>query len=157
MLLLSGCSGSTPSGNWREFKSEKCRFSAQFPGDVNEEEVGTDSQFQAASDGANFRITCEQVTPLAEKGALREFRAMCDGVAKSLDASVEETRNSKVQGQPAFEFKLSFHLAGANMVSHTRYVRCQSRLYQQIVTAPAGASDDQDVRKFFKSFKLETE
>ena len=157
ILFLPGCSGSSSSGNWQEFKSQKCRFSAQFPGDVEVEEVGADSQFQAVSDDAIFRVTCSRVPPLPEKAAMREFRVMCDGAAKSLDAIVEETRNTKVQGQPAIEFTLSFNLAGADTVSHTRYIRCQGRLYQQIVTTTAGTSRDQDIQKFFRSFQLETE
>ena len=156
ILILPGCSGSSSSGNWQEFKSQKCRFAAQFPGDVEVEEVGTDSQFQAHSDDANFRITCSRVPPLTEKAALRELRAMRDGAAESLNATVEEARNADVQGEPAIEFTLSFTLQGADMVSYTRYVRCKGRFYQQIVTAPAGTSRDPDIQKFFGSFQLET-
>ena len=158
VFCLSGCSGSGSTQNWQEFNSEKCQFSALFPGDLEEEEVGTDSQFQARGKEANFRITCSRVSPVkARKAALRELLAMRDGAAKSLEATVIEAREADVQGEPAIEFKLAFSINGTDMVTHTRYVRCQDRFYQQIVTSPAETSVAEDTRKFFGSFKLATE
>lgn len=63
MLFLAGCSGDRSSQSWRAFKSEKCQFSAQFPGPVNVDDAGTSAQFEAASEEANFRITCATALP----------------------------------------------------------------------------------------------
>ena len=155
-FCLAGCLSQGSSQDWREFKSEKCQFSAQFPGQVNVDDVGTIAQFEAAGDEANFRITCSQVPPLQGRdAALRELHAMRDGAAKSLDGTVEEARNADFQGHPAIEFTLSFASDGANLVSHSRYIRYQDRFFQQIVTAPAGTNAEGDVRKFFESFQVD--
>ena len=157
MLLLAGCSGSGSANNWREFKSEKCKFAAQFPGQVHVDDAGTIAQFESAGKQANFRITCSEVPPLKGKdAALRELHVMRDGAAKSLNGTVEEARNADFQGQPAIEFTLTFSIDGAKMVSHSRYVRFSDRFYQLIVTAPAGTNAEQDVRKFLESFDVET-
>ena len=156
MLLLAGCSDGSGT-NWQAFKSQQWKFSAKFPGEVSEEAVTTFAQFQAASDDADFRIMCSQVPPLSPTRAKAELLAMRDGAAKSLHATVAESKNIDVQGQPAVEFTLEFSADGADMVSYTRYVRCRNFLYQQIVTAPAGTDVEQDIRKFFESFKVETQ
>jgi len=156
MLLLAGCSDGSGQ-NWQTFKSPQWKFSARFPGEVSEEAVTTFAQFQAASDDADFRIMCSQVPPLSPKRAMAELLAMRDGAAESLHATVAESKNIDVQGQPAIEFTLNFSAGGADMVSYTRYLRCRNLLYQQIVTAPAGTNVEQDIRKFFASLKVETQ
>jgi len=125
--------------------------------EVAEEAVTTFAQFQAASDDADFRIMCSQVPPLSPTRAKAELLAMRDGAAKSLHATLAESKNIDVQGQPAIEFTLNFSAGGAEMVSYTRYLRCRNLLYQQIVTAPAGTNVEQDIRKFFASLKVETQ
>jgi hypothetical protein len=154
IYCLAGCSETSSANNWRQFKSEKCKFSAQFPGQVRVDDAGTIAQFESAGKEANFRITCSEVPPLKGNDiALRELHTMRDGAAKSLNGTVEEARNADFQGQPAIEFTLTFSIDGAKMVSHSRYVRFPDRFYQLIVTTPARTDAEEDVRRFFESFK----
>lgn len=158
MLCLAGCSerSSNSPKTWQAFHSVKFKVSAEFPDKVIADEAGTISQFQASSDDADFRITCSTVPLLKGKEtALRELRSMRDGAAKSLNATIEEARNTEVQGQPAIEFTLSFSIDGRNMVSRSRYVRFPVCIYQQIVTVPAGTNVEQEVRRFLASFEVE--
>jgi hypothetical protein len=155
IFCLAGCSETSSANNWREFKSEKAKFSAQFPGKVHVDDAGTIAQFEAAGQETNFRVTCSQVPLLKEKeAALRELRTMRDGAAKDMQATVEESRDADFQGHPGIEFTLAFAIDGVKMVSHSRYVRCQDRFYQVIVTAPGGTNAEQDVRKFLGSFEV---
>lgn len=111
-----------------------------------------------SGDDADFRITCSSVPLLKGKeAALRELRSMREGAAKSLNASIEEARNTEVQGQPAIEFTFSFSIDGRNMVSHSRYVRFPKCFYQQIVTVPVGTNVEEDVRRFWESFQVQTD
>jgi hypothetical protein len=154
IFCLAGCSETNIAHNWREFKSEKGKFSAQFPGRVHVDDVGTIAQFEADGQQANFRITCSEVPALQDKNAaLRELHTMRDGTAASLGGTVEEARNAEFQGQPAIEFTLTYSLEGANMISHSKYIRGRNCFYQLIVTAPAGIDVEQDARRFFESFK----
>ena len=159
MLCLAGCSerSSNSPKTWQAFQSEKFKVSAEFPDKVIADEAGTISQFQASSDEADFRITCSTVpTMKGKEAAFRELRSMRDGAAKSLNATIEEARNTEVQDQPAIVFTLSFSIDGRNMVSHSRYVRFPECIYQQIVTVHAGTNADKDVQKFFESLKVGT-
>jgi hypothetical protein len=159
MLFSAGCSvpDSKSPKSWQTCESENFKFFAEFPGKVTVDEAGTIAQYQASSDDADFRITCSTVPLLKGKeAAFRELRTMRDGAAKSLNASIEEARNTEVQGQPAIEFTLSFSIDGRNMVSHSRYIRFPECIYQQIVTAPAGMNVKKDVRRFWDSFQVGT-
>lgn len=160
MLCLAGCSErrSNSPKTWQAFRSEKFNVSAEFPDKVIADEAGTISQFQASSDDADFRITCSTVPLLKGKEtALRELRSMRDGAAKSLNATIEEARNTEVQDQPAIVFTLSFSIDGRNMVSHSRYVRFPECIYQQIVTVPIEVNAEHDTRKFFNAFRVVTD
>jgi len=157
IFCLAGCSETSSANNWREFKSEKAKFSAQFPGKVHVDDAGTIAQFEADGNQVNFRITCSEVPPLKGKdAALRELHTMRDGAAASMGGTVEEARNADFQGQPAIEFTLTYSLEGTNMVSHSKYIRGPDCFYQLIVTAPAGTKADEDVRRFWESFKIES-
>ena len=155
ILVLAGCSGCNDS--WESFKSQKWRFAAKFPGKVREESQTTFAEFQAVNEKATFRITSTKVSPLPAKEAMAELVAMRDSSAASLHATLAESKNIHVQGEPAIEFTLQFTMEGEEMVSHTRYVRCGNRFHQVIVTAIADANLEGDVRKFFDSFQVETE
>ncbi len=153
---LAGCGSQGSSPTWQVFKSEKCQFSAQFPGPVNVDDAGTIAQFEASGDEANFRITCAAVPPVQGSGAaMRELLEMRDGAAKSLNATVEEARKADFQGHPAIDFTLTFAVAGTKMVSHSRYIRYPDRFFQLIVTAPAGADAERDAQRFFESFHMD--
>jgi hypothetical protein len=155
ILALAGCSGCNDS--WEGFKSQKWRFAAKFPSKVSEESHATFAEFQAVTERATFRLTTAKVSPLPAKEALAELVAMRDSSAASLHATLAESKNLQVQGEPAIEFTLSFAVEGEEMVSHTRYVRCGNRFHQLIVTAIADEEMEGDVHKFFDSFRVETE
>jgi len=155
ILVLAGCSGCNDS--WEGFKSQKWRFAAKFPGKVSEESHANFAEFQAVTEQATFRITSTKVSPLPAKEALAELVAMRDSSAASLHATLAESKNIHVEGEPAIEFTLRFTAEGEEMVSHTRYVRCGNRFHQLIVTAIADADVEEEVRKFFDSFRIETE
>ena len=152
LTLFSGC-----DSNWHVLRSNQWRFSAKFPGQVSEESHATFGEFQAVTKQATFRITSTKVSPLPAKEALAELVAMRDGSADSLHATLAESKNIDVQGEPAIEFTLIFTVEGKESVSHTRYVRCGNRFHQLIVVAGADADIKEEVRKFFDSFRVETE
>ena len=155
MLFLAGCSGASGS-KWQEYKSEKYKFSAQFPRKVTMDEEEGSAHFHA-DDAADFRIVFSKVEPLDGKEAARsELHRVRDVSAQSLNATVKDTKDTDCHGLPAIEFTFNVTMDGDKMETHSRYVRIRDRFYQQLVTVPAGAKRDEDVRKFFDSFRVDT-
>jgi hypothetical protein len=155
MLTLASCPACNSNHGWQSLESPRWKFSVEFPGEVSEEPQETFAEFGAASENANFRIMCSKVPRLPPKESRAELLSMRDGSADSLHATVAESKIVDVQGQPAIEFTLEFTVEGEEMASHTRYVRCRNHLYQLIVTAPATVPAEEEVRKFFDSFRIE--
>lgn len=156
MLFLAGCSGGTSSQSWQEFKSDKYEFSALFPGQVNVEEVPYSTHFYVFNQ-ADFRVAYMEVVSVEGKEAAQiELRRVRDSTAKKRNATVKDAKNVDFQGLPAIEFTLAYTLDGTKLETRCRFIRLKNRFYQLAVTVTAGANADQDTRKFFESFKIET-
>lgn len=155
---LAGCSKTNSARNWQEYKSEKHKFSAEFPYTVQVEENQDRTSVHSNDSGekVDFGIVASEfVAPDGKEAAWRELAEVRDSIAERLGGSIEDAKNMDVAGLPAIGFTLVMTDEGKQFRVYSRYVMSKDRLYRQSVTVQAGTNADKDVQTFFESFQVE--
>src|ERR1044071_4021427 len=96
IFCLAGCSKGSSTGNWRQYTSQKHKFSAEFPYTVQVEENQdrTNVHCNDAAGKVDFGIVASEFVVSQEKeAAWRELSEVRDSTAERLGGSIEDARN----------------------------------------------------------------
>src|SRR5690242_8725471 len=141
IFCLAGCSKTSSGGNWREYKSEKHKFSAEFPSTVQVEEGQERTSVHSNISGGRVDfgiVASEFVAAEGKEAAWDELGEVRDSTAERLDGSIEDAKNMEVGGLPAIGFTLVMTDGGTQFRVYSRFIVSKDRLYRQSVTVQAG-------------------
>lgn len=147
-----------PSNTWSTFTSEAGRFSVLMPGTPSDSSTTVPSQpgpytthLFVLRNGANvFVVGWVDYDPGFNFERHAELEANRDNFVKNLKATLLETRNLKIDGYHAIEFKAETE----DRVFRSRVYMVGRRPYQIIIGSPKNLDDSVKVDKFFNSFKV---